>query len=193
MKILAILATVMFFLTGFTANAQMHQGKSQKSGQKQGMMMQSKGMMEGGMMKSIMCPMHKGMMGQQMPMKKCMMAVNMLPNMQSQLALSKDQTEQLIDMQTSFKKQQIDYKADLTKKRMKLQNMLKNEANADEVRSQMKACSETNINMKVAAYETASKMKSVLTDEQKEQLKNMMMQQDNMRQDRMQNMKGNTN
>jgi hypothetical protein len=34
--------------------------------------------------------------------------------------------------------------------------------------------------MKVAAYETAGKMKAVLTNDQKEQLKNMMMQQGGM-------------
>jgi hypothetical protein len=182
MKKLAIVATAVFFLAGFSANAQMHQGKMMKSGQQHGMMMHGKGMMHGGMMKGMMCPMHKGMMGQQMPMKRYMMAVNMLPNMQEKLSLSQDQTEKLIDMQAAFKKQQVDYKADLTKKRMKLQNLMKNDASADEIKSQMQACSETKISMKVAAYETANQMKSVLSDEQQEQLDNMMMQHPGMQQ-----------
>lgn len=176
MKNLAMVITAIFLLAGLSANAQMGKEGHQKSGQQQGMMMQGKGMMQGGMMKGMMCPMHKGMMGQQMPMKKYMMTVNMLPNMQEQLSLSQDQVEQLIDMQTSFKKQKIDYKADLTKKRMKLQNMMMNDASASEVKSQLQACSTTKINMKVAAYETANNMKSVLTEEQRDNLQNMMQQ-----------------
>ena len=164
MKKLAIVATAVFFLEGFAANAQMHQGRMNQSGQQQGMM----------------GPMHQGMMGQQMPMKKYMMTVNMLPNMQSQLSLSQDQLGELIDMRASFKKQQVDYQADLTKKRMKLRNLLDSDASAEEVRSQMQACSETKINMKTAAYETANQMKSVLTKEQQEQMKSMMMQQGGM-------------
>ena len=174
MKNLAIVLTAIFLLAGLSSNAQMHQGGNQQSGQKQGMMMQGKGMMQGGMMKGMMCPMHKGMMGQQMPMKIYMMTVKMLPKMQSKLSLSQEQTEKLIDMQTSFKKQQIDYKADLAKKRMNLQNMMMNDASADDIKSQLQACSTIKINMKVAAYETANKMKSVLTDEQKDNLQNMM-------------------
>ena len=190
MKKLAIVATALFFLAGFSANAQMQQGKMMKSGKKQGMMMHGKGMIQGGMhhnmMGGMMCPMHKGMMGQQMPMKKYMMAVNMLPNMQEKLSLTQDQTEKLIDMQAAFKKQQVDYQADLSKKRMKLQSMMKNEASASDIKSQMQSCSETKVNMKVAAYETAHQMKSVLTDEQREQLDDMMMQQGSMMQGGMQ-------
>lgn len=46
----------------------------------------------------------------------------------------------------------------------------------------MEACSETKINMKVAAYEAAGEMKAALTNEQKEQLENAMMQRDSMMQ-----------
>jgi hypothetical protein len=80
------------------------------------------------------------------------------------------------------KKQQIDYKADLTKKRMNLQNMMMNEASADDIKTQLQECSNTKIDMKVAAYETANKMKSVLSVEQKDKLQNMMMQQGDMMQ-----------
>jgi Spy/CpxP family protein refolding chaperone len=53
---------------------------------------------------------------------------------------------------------------------------LADNASASQVKNQMEACSETKIDMKTAAYETAGKMKAVLTSEQKEQLKNTMMQ-----------------
>ena len=55
-------------------------------------------------------------------------------------------------------------------------------APADQVKKQMEACSEIRINMGIAAYETAGKMKAVLNNDQKEQLKNMMMQSGGMMQ-----------
>lgn len=188
-KFVMVIAAV-FFLTGFAANAQKHQGKTQKSGKEQSMMMQGKGMMHKKMKGGMMCSMHQDMMGdKQMPMKKYMKMVHMLPNMQKKLSLSQDQVEKLIDMRASFKKQQVDYKADLVKKRMNLRNMMMNDASADDVESQMQACSATKINMKVAAYQTANKMKSVLSDEQKNKLQNMMKQQGGMGQGGMHKMK----
>jgi hypothetical protein len=53
---------------------------------------------------------------------------------------------------------------------------------ANQVEKQMKDCADTKISMKVAAYETAGKMKAVLNNDQKEQLQNMMMQQGGMMQ-----------
>jgi len=120
------------------------------------------------------------MMGQNMPMQKYGMMINRLPNMQQQLSLTDDQVEKLLDLQTNFKKQQIDFQAELQKKQMKLRNLLADNASASQVKNQMEACSETKINMKVAAYETAGKMKTVLNNDQKEQLQHMMMQQDGM-------------
>ena len=90
--------------------------------------------------------------------------------------------EKLIDLQTEFKKQQIGYKAELQKKTNETKSLLDGNASAGQVKNQMQACSETKINMKVAAYETAGKMKAVLNDDQKEQLQNMMMQQGGMMQ-----------
>lgn len=53
---------------------------------------------------------------------------------------------------------------------MKLKSLLVDKASAVKVKNQMEACSETKINLKVAANETAGEMKAALTDEQKEQL-----------------------
>ena len=126
-------------------------------------------------------------MDQNMPMKKYGMMVNHLPNMQEQLSLSDEQVERLLDLQAEFKKQQIDYQTELRKKQMRLKGLLADNASASQVKNQMEACSETKINMKTAAYETAGKMKTLLTSDQKEQLKNNMMQGGGMMQGGMMN------
>ena len=179
MKKLVFIVTTILFMAGYTASAQM-MGQNNNQNQQQGMMMQRGGMMQGGMMQGMMgngmCPMCGQMMGQNMPMKKYGMMVNRLPNMQEQLSLSDEQVETLLDLQTEFKKQQIDYSADLRKKQMKLESLLADNASASQVKNQIETCSETKINMKVAAYKTAGEMKAVLNSDQKEQLKNNMMQ-----------------
>jgi hypothetical protein len=185
MKKVAFIAAALLFSIGYTANAQMGQQNNNQS-QQQGMMMQKSGMMQGGMMQGMMgndmCPMCGQMMSQNMPMKKYGTMVNHLPNMQDQLSLSDVQVETLIDLQTEFKKQQIESQAELRKKQMKLKNLLADNASASQIRSQMQACSDTKISMKMAAYETAGQMKAVLNSDQKEQLKNNMMQSGGMMQ-----------
>jgi hypothetical protein len=183
MKKLAMILTTVFFLSGFTVEAQMGQMHNKQS-------VQQKGMMGDGM-----CPMCGKMMQQQMPMKKYMMIVHKLPAMQEQLSLSDEQVNQMIDMQTAFKKEQVDYQATLSKKQMQMKKLLNSNAPAAEVKTQMKQCADTKVDMKVAAYETAGKMKALLTDDQKDKLKNIMMQQGSMMQDDDDGnmMQGNTN
>lgn len=177
MKKTAFIATTFFFLACLTANAQMgHQG-NQYSGMKQGMMRDC--MMQDCMMQGGMGPMNKRMMMAK-SMKKSMMMVNLLPGMQEELSLSQEQTEKLIDLQTSFKKQQVDYKAEMVKENMKLESLLENDAPADEIKSQMKACSNIKVSMHAAAYETGKKMKAVLTDEQKADMEDIIKQQCDM-------------
>ncbi|MCF8036790.1 MAG: hypothetical protein K9K62_07950 [Desulfobacteraceae bacterium] len=180
MKKIAFIVAAVFFLACLTANAQMSQGDDWQSGRQYPMMhggMMQPGMMMygggGGMMHSRMCPMQQGMTDA-VPMKKYMMQVHMLPNMQAQLSLTSQQTEELIDLQTSFKKQQLDYKADLARQRVRMQSLLAGNPAADEIKSRLQACAEIKINMHMAAYETAKKMKSVLTGDQAEMLENMM-------------------
>ena len=180
MKKLVIIATALLFMAGYTANAQM-MGQNKMQNQQQGMMMQNSGMMQG-MMGNGMSPMYGQMRNKNMPMQKYGMMVNRLPNMQQQLSLTDDQVEKLLDLQTDFKKQQIDYQAELRKKQMKMKSLLADNASATQVKKQIQDCSDTKINMKVAAYETAGKMKAVLNSDQKEQLKNMMQQQGAMKQ-----------
>ena len=180
MKKLVIIATALLFMAGYTASAQTGHDHNNKQDQKQSMMMQKSGMMQDGMMQG--GGMMQGMMNQDMPMKKYGMMVNRLPNMQQQLSLTDDQVDKLYDLQAEFKKQQIDFQSELRKKQMKLKNLLDDMASANQVEKQMKDCADTKISMKVAAYETAGKMKAVLNTDQKEQLQNMMMQQGGMMQ-----------
>ena len=65
---------------------------------------------------------------------------------------------------------------------MSLKKLLDDMAPANQVEKQMQNCADTKIRMGVAAYETAGKMKAVLNSDQKEQLKNKMMQQGGMMQ-----------
>lgn len=183
MKKLMIIASALLFMAGHTVNAQTGHDHNDKKdqGQKSGMMMQKSGMMQsGGMMQGMMendtCPMCGQMMNQDMPMQKYGMMVNKLPTMQEQLSLTDEQLEQLYDLQAGFKKQQIDLQTELRKKQMKLKSLLADKASASEVKSQMEECAETRINKGIAAYETAGKMKAVLTNDQKERMKKRMMQ-----------------
>ena len=175
MKRIKIYMFVLLLAAGFTASAQMGRQMNRKGmGQ---MMMQ-------GMMGDQQCPHCGQMMGNAMPMQHYTMMINHLPMMQEQLSLNQQQTNQLIDLQTEFKKQQVDYKAELMKKRMQLQKLLQNDAEAGEIQSQMQECADTRISMNVAAYETVKEMKSVLNQDQMNQMKEMMEQQQDMPQRR---------
>ncbi len=193
MKKTTLIVTTFLLVAGLTVNGQTTHEHGQKSEEQQSTMMQQGGMMQGGMMQpgmmgqrgmgmmqgmmqGGMCPMC-GQMMQQQPMKKYMMMVNKLPHMQQQLSLTQDQMEQLIDLQAGFLKQQAKHKASMAQDHEKLQSLLDNMASAAEVKQQMQQCANSRIEMGIAAYETAGKMKAVLTAGQKEQLKNMMMQQ----------------
>ena len=166
---LLVLTFLIFPLLSITAQQGHMHGKMMGEGQMQGNMMQ-------GSMKGMMCPMHAGMMQDKMPMMKYMMLVKTLPSMSMQLGLDEGQTEKLIGLQTTSMKQQVDYKAELAKNRMMLQKLLNKDASQEEIKQQMTKCSEIKINMKLAAYDTASQMKSVLNSDQMEKYKNLMMQ-----------------
>jgi len=198
MKKSGIILFVFMLFAGLTASAQIQQGMNQKQEQQkrmqqefmqhnmQGNMQENRmGMMQGNMMQGGMCPMCGNMMDQEMPMQKYMMMVNRLPDMEEQLSLSQDQVEKLIDMRANYKKQPIDLRAVLAKKQRNMQGLMKSNASADEVRKQMKDCADIQINEKVAAYETAGKMKALLTDEQKAKLQTLMDKQAEMMQDEM--------
>lgn len=177
MKKLMIIATALLFMAGYTVKAQTGHSLNNKKDQdqKQGMMMQKSEMMQG-MMDNERCSMCGQMMNQDMPMQKYGMIVNKLPTMQKQLSLTDEQTEQLYELQADFEKQQVDLQSELREKQMRLKSLLADNASASQVKSQMEECSETRINMGIAAYEIAGKMKALLTNDQKELMKKRMIQ-----------------
>jgi Spy/CpxP family protein refolding chaperone len=93
-----------------------------------------------------------------------------LPDMQKELSLSDDQVSKLVDLQAAYIKQNADLKADLTKKDLKLKSLLQSNAAGTEINLQLKSCAATQIDIGVAAYETANKMKALLNDAQKKKL-----------------------
>lgn len=186
MKTLAKILTAIFLFTGPFTYAQMQQN-DERSGQDQSNtnmmqtgMMGGNMMMQNGMMGNL-CPMC-GAMNQNMPMQKYMMTVMHLPDMQKQLSLTDDQTEQLIDYRADFKKQLADYQAELNKRQMKLEKLLDENPPTSEVKAMMEQCAEMKINIKASAYDTAGKMKGLLTAEQKQDFNQLMMQQGKMMQ-----------
>lgn len=169
MKKATLIVTTFLLVAGLTVNGQTEHEHGQQSKEQQSTTMQQGDMMQGGMT--------QGMMQQDMPMQKYMMMVNRLPLMQKQLSLSQEQAEKLIDLQADFQKQQARHQESMAGNNEKLQTLLDNMASAAEIKKQMQQCANSRIDMGIAAYETAGKMKAVLTADQKEKMKDMMMQQ----------------
>lgn len=174
------LIAILIMLSGtLAANAQMDKQDKQKSNEKKGMMMKQEkkemtGMPDRMMQNRKMMPMGRNMMMQDMPMQRYMMMVQMLPKMQDKLSLSAKQTKELIEMRSTFEKNQVDMKAKMAEKQDQLQELLKNEASASEVKAQLQECAESKIEMHVAAYETSMQMRKILNEEQKEKACKMM-------------------
>ncbi len=170
MKTLMIYLTGILFLTGSYAYGQ-REGMSRKGRMHH---MQGQGMMQ--RQGPSVCPMHKQMMHRNMPMKTYMMIVQCLPNMAAQLNLNDNQVEKIVNMQVAYQKERLDSKAQLTKQRIKMKNLLDQNADAEEIKKHMEECSKIKIDMKLAAYETANKMLNILSDQQKEDIEEMIMQ-----------------
>ena len=134
-------------------------------------------MMQGGMRGNMMQGIHdgNGMMFDSSPMRKKMMLINRLPEMKTSLSLTDDQVEKLQQMQNDFRKNRIDQRALLAKKRIDLDAAIEKSASVSDIRDILKEMSDTQITMAVNTYETAGKMNDVLNPGQKEKLKNQMM------------------
>ena len=130
------------------------------------------GMMSGmmGMVQNGNCPGYGQMMNTTASIDNSSFLINRLLNLQQQLSLDNNQVEKIFGLQTEFRKQQIDFQSDLRKDQLKLNNLTRETASADQLKEQLEAISKTRIDQKIAVYETASKMKAILTDDQKEKL-----------------------
>lgn len=151
------------------------------------MMMQGnmkRGMMRDGMPGCAMCRkcsmrggagMPRGMMGHDMMghgmkrggMHHFMKVIYHLPDLKTQLDLTEDQSSRLKKLQSEFRKNKADWKAEIKKIRIDLDDKLEEKAAASEIRKLLEAKSKTKVDMKVSGYETARQMTDVLEPDQK--------------------------
>ncbi len=188
--LIALMVTGSFSVYGQMMNQGQNQQQPGQQNNQQNYNMMQLGYMPGwmySMMDQMGYYMHGSMYNQTMPMERYMMTLYMLPNMQSQLSLTPEQSEKLVDMQADFRKQQADHQAAIAKYRMKLQGLLEKNATSDQVREQLENLSKTRNDIKIAAYEMAGKMRNVLNSDQQQQWEDMMDQQQNYMFQNMQN------
>lgn len=121
------------------------------------------GMKHGGMMRGGM--MGHGRMGCEM--HRFMKVIYHLPVLKEQLELSQDQSSSLKKLQTTFLKNKADWRAEMEKARIDLDNKLESEADARDIRSILESMAKVKVDMKVSGYETAQEMMAVLKPEQK--------------------------
>ena len=149
--------------------------KGMMQGDKKCSMMQGKhsgmmsGMMKGNMMKSNM--MKSGimeMMGNMGPLHKYQHTIHHLTQQAENLALTDIQLDKLKNLQANFQKRQADLQADSKKKQIDLGLLLDKKASTSDVRKNLKGVYDNRLDGEIAVYETAQKMLTVLTPEQKE-------------------------
>jgi Spy/CpxP family protein refolding chaperone len=127
-----------------------------------GQMMGRQGMPGHGMAGGMPCSL--SMLNQQM------MWVNRLPDMQNDLSLTDEQVKKLTQLRTEFQKKQIDLKAEAGKKQIDLNTLIDQGVSGAEIRKALQAFTNIEIDSAVSAYETAMKMKGLLTEEQRQKL-----------------------
>lgn len=137
-------------------------------------------MMRGNKMQGNM--MHRGMMGSGMMQGQHMMGnmhntlhpymrlVHAIPAFDDELSLTTSQSNKIIDLQTTFLKQKIDYRAEMNKKSNQLEELLEKDASTAEVKKLLEEIAGVKINMFTSAYETVNQMKGELNQEQLDKL-----------------------
>ena len=148
------------------------------SGMMQGGMMGKMGMMHGGMMgqgrmggmMGHMGMMMQGEMGMSDPMHRFFKVVHHLPDLAGKFNLTDDQKLKLDEIRADFLKRQADWKAALEKSRIDLKLLLEKKASAKEIQRNLQSYYRTKVEMQLAAYQTAAKMKALLTPDQRKQL-----------------------
>jgi regulation of enolase protein 1 (concanavalin A-like superfamily) len=173
------LATAVFSF--FTASAQMNQGMHDQPHQGMGMM-SNQGMMGNydtnyDNMGVMMHGNRKGMMNRGIVlMQQCTFMVNMIPQMQNQLGLTTVQSNKLIDLRTTYLKQQIDLQAELSKKELKLEKLIEENAPADMVKTNLERYAQIQTNLELTAYQSGLEMRKILDDSQQKKFDKLMLQ-----------------
>ncbi len=172
MGLLSVLIIALFILPVQGQEHAAHhpeQGKAMKSDSSTGT-----GMMQGEMTgKQDMCGgMMKG--GKMMEGKGKMImhpfyhTIHHLADKKDKLNLSDKQVDQLKNIAADFMKRDADWKAAIEKKQIDLKLLFDKNASAAEVKKILQSISEIKLDGKAAAYETAQRMLSALSKEQKE-------------------------
>ncbi len=90
-----------------------------------------------------------------------------------QINLTDEQRDKLQDLMTKFRLQQVDQKAALEKAQIELKALERDEADLNAVNAAIDKVSKLKADMQKARYAHRRQVMSVLTDEQKEQLKKL--------------------
>lgn len=180
MKHVSLILAIAFF-TVYTASAQMHEGMQNQSHTGMGMMSNQGVMGNNHMNYNNMGGMMHGNMYRMMnygiePLNKYTFIVNLIPQMQSQLGLTTEQLNKLIDLRTAYLKQQIDLQAELSKKELTLANLIEENAPADQVKAKLQSYAQTQTDLGLAAYQSGTQMRDLLNDSQKKKLDNLLVQ-----------------
>jgi hypothetical protein len=128
-------------------------------------------MMKGGIMGNMKNMMHgQGMMKHRNPTHRFMHLVYHLPDMKTKLGLSEEQIVLLRNMQADFLKQKVDWEASIQKKEIDLNLLLDKNATPGDVGKILESIYDVKLQMKVSSYETAQKMRAILSADQEEKL-----------------------
>lgn len=176
---LSILLTVTLLLA-LPAEAQRKQHHGQKD--RPGMMARSDsmpdpmmGMMQGGMMQR-MHGMHQRMM--QNPMHRSSMMAFMLPALADTLGLSEEQQSRLQELKSGVMNQREEHRQQMMSHRKEFRGLFEEgQPSPEQVRQHMMAMAESRVDQRAALYETAHRMRQVLTDDQRQLLDDLPPQQ----------------
>jgi Spy/CpxP family protein refolding chaperone len=115
-----------------------------------------------------------GSMGERRGMKRRGGGIRHLLMMADKIGLTDEQRDQLKSMQTEFQLDRIDRKAELQKATLKLRNLKRDpDASEGDVMGAIDEVSRLKAEMQKAGYKHHKLVKSVLTDEQTEKLKEL--------------------
>ena len=94
-----------------------------------------------------------------------------------EIGLTDDQISEIKEMTVAFKLKQVDARAEMQKEQIKLRTMMRDE-NSDEntVNAAIDKVAQLNAQLKKMRYNHSQKVRNILTDEQKEKLKNLRME-----------------
>lgn len=192
-RLLTVLTTILgLTVLTFTAPALAQRGQHHPEGRPGPMMGQADttggmmGMMNGGMMGSgmmgrgmmqMMQGMHRQMM--QSPMHRSQMSVFMLPALADTLGLSEDQLAQIEQLRSEAMSRRQEQRQQMMARRKQMMSLFESEEPppADQMRTHMREMAQMRAEQQADLYETAQRMREVLTDEQRATLEALTPQQ----------------